>query len=439
MDEMSPDQDALSDNESYISRILFLQHRIQKMMKKEREIPRLEDVLKEPTEPDEADVNSIPDFYYKQKEFIKGMFNVAEETVVVQCEDVTLDGVKAHKVPIQPMAIRVPFAASETTTETAGEYWAESTKEKVFYVQSNAPCHPLLVKSMYQHGLIEALMYAYTYHADVVLSPDDMWLTIAHGLALHILNSAEELRSKFVDHKGQKEIIVAGAPTIESADWEDILSQFQQQLQINVKGEFATKSLCDFTTTGRIERYASNISLMCAMQKYFKYAVLGCGIRNVYFLGTLEDWQKLRTKVEMLPQYGLEGWSKSLLYIIDHWIESYQGRVNRDFWGKMVDKIHGQAGSGMSNTRNDFTGWIVYLAQRKYTMTRAQFPKVVFEAPFVYVEATGKISKLKFVAGYTGLRYSSEAFRPQLSYAVIASTGATPPEPPLRMPPEYSY
>ena len=192
---------------------------------------------------------------------------------------------------------------------------------------------------------------------------------------------------------------------------------------MRIKGEFAQTSLCDFSCSGKVEKYSSIISLMSAMKEYFCFISGGCGIRNVYFIGTLEDWLKLREKIKKLKGIGLESWIPRLLYVVDHWIECYQGKVNVDFWNKMVDKVHGTNLSDfIVKKRSDFTGWIVYLAGKQDIIKGDMFPLIVFNAPLRYIEIVDgkeKEKNLKLYSGYSGLRYFGGAFRPQLSYAVV--------------------
>jgi hypothetical protein len=48
---------------------------------------------------------------------------------------------------------------------------------------------------------------AYALHGDLVVSPDDIWLAIAMSFGEYVNKNAEDLRKKFVDHEGKKEII----------------------------------------------------------------------------------------------------------------------------------------------------------------------------------------------------------------------------------------
>ena len=71
-----------------------------------------------------------------------------------------------------------------------------------------------------------------------------------------------------------------------------------------------------------------------------------CGIPSVTLEGTLEDWIKIRNKVEKFSEYGLLEWSKSLSYILDKFIETYKGNGDKDFWNKICNFKYITVGSG---------------------------------------------------------------------------------------------
>ena len=48
------------------------------------------------------------------------------------------------------------------------------------------------------HGLIAATAIAYKQHYPLVLCPDMIWLTVLQGLAQHVANHPESLRSRLV-------------------------------------------------------------------------------------------------------------------------------------------------------------------------------------------------------------------------------------------------
>jgi len=58
------------------------------------------------------------------------------------------------------------------------------------------------------HAIFSAFLYAYNSHEDIVLSPDDIWLMICTYFSKYVNENAEQLRSLFVDHEGQKKLTV---------------------------------------------------------------------------------------------------------------------------------------------------------------------------------------------------------------------------------------
>jgi hypothetical protein len=49
---------------------------------------------------------------------------------------------------------------------------------------------------------------AYNHHGDIMISPDDVWVTIMFFFSKYVNDNAEELRSKFVDHEGEKKLVI---------------------------------------------------------------------------------------------------------------------------------------------------------------------------------------------------------------------------------------
>ena len=54
----------------------------------------------------------------------------------------------------------------------------------------------------------------------------------------------------------------------------------------------------NFTTTGRVEKIISTAVILNTCQKFFSFGrcMTECGIQNVHFGGTLDDWKSVLTK-----------------------------------------------------------------------------------------------------------------------------------------------
>jgi hypothetical protein len=184
------------------------------------------------------------------------------------------------------------------------------------------------------HPLMAAVHMAFSDHRPLVLSPDIVWVTIAQGLALHIVQNAEALRFDLVRHQGKKELVVSRmAWDFSSAEfWNGVVGDFSALLQ---RESTAVHDLmvCDFSTTGTVERVVSQVVLMDALREYFDYVLACiCGIPTVTLEGTPADWSRLREKAAQLSRYGLDWWVQHLLPICDQFVRASQGNADRAFW-----------------------------------------------------------------------------------------------------------
>ncbi len=122
----------------------------------------------------------------------------------------------------------------------------------------------------------------------------------------------------------------------------------------NVKHNVTELLTSNFSTTTKIESFLSFVAIMDTFQKYFEYEcyMTLCGIRNVHFMGTLDDWKVLRQKTEELKKFTVSGrdnfgsYIDGLSTIIDQFIQTYQGKVDHHFWNKVMDIEH--VGGGKS-------------------------------------------------------------------------------------------
>ena len=216
------------------------------------------------------------------------------------------------------------------------------------------------------------LVTAYANHMSVTLSPDMVWLLISQGFARYVDEHAEELRSLFVDHDGKMGLFVEGNDILfDNADWPKLIGAFASQIEENTKGGIAQVITADFSTTGPVERVASQITLMKSMEHYFEYEydVPICGIPSITLKGTPEDWQRVLEKAKKLSQYGLDGWVKELEPILTEFVHAAQGHPNQRFWQSIVKKIRedelraagGGGGCGDETEPTLLDGWFLKL------------------------------------------------------------------------------
>lgn len=301
------------------------------------------------------------------------------------------------------------------------------------------------------HALAQAAHDAFYRHHPLVLSPDAVWFCLAQGFAHHVALNAEALRQRFVHHEGKKKLIVQrpdfflGQPN----PWPEAFAAFSDQIAQHV-GRLRDLVVADFSTTGAVERAASEVLLMDTFQAYFEYEMLaGCGIPSITLLGTVDDWKSVRRRAAMLSEFGLEAWTSALLPVLDEVVRTAEGHVDAGFWRSF---FRYESGSGPS----ELTGWILvlfpyikgqnerlapspYLDRWEQALRAAEkrtqrgffkpegpslgaIPSSLASAPVNFVDVRdGSSHKLRFVAGLFGVVQDAVtgALAPEFGWAVV--------------------
>lgn len=220
------------------------------------------------------------------------------------------------------------------------------------------------LKAWDKDNFYQCVVYAYACHKSLALSPDMIWLLISQGFARYVNAHAEELRPKLVDHTGKMDLVVQFKT--KKDDWPKLIEGFASQIDQHTKGEIAKTITANFTTTGPVERVASQITLMESAKKYFNYIAmrLSCGIPSITIQGTPNDWEAVLSKTKKLEEYGLSEWTKSLEPILQEFIRASEGRPNQQFWKCMVkqqptEKLKG--GGCSMDKPTELDGWFLKL------------------------------------------------------------------------------
>jgi len=197
------------------------------------------------------------------------------------------------------------------------------------------------------------------------------------------------------------------------------------KIKENTKDGITNVLEASFSTTQRIEKLLSVAVVMNSFQKYFDYGrcIPGCGIRNVLFMGTLEDWNKLADRLVELIKYDVDGaWKKyveEVAPIIKKFINTYNGKVDVSFWNKIMNFEHGRLGSG-STTK--VSGWILKFFGIYNQVDTSDINSYNIDFPVeIDNHLTGIKKMVNIVGGFGGVYKDNEnlAYRPQMSMIVL--------------------
>lgn len=358
-----------------------------------------------------------------------------------------------------PTATRAPQSLAETSPKAAIEMLAGG------HVEACSQYHGRVVASPF-HPLVAAIHDAFCDHRALVLSPDMFWLLITQGLARHINEQPEELRSRFVQHQGKAKLEVRRDDFLKGSPenpWPDVFAEFSAQIQNHIGAENHGRIVAEFSTTGPVERAANEVVLLDALQSYFEYDfVTMCGIPEVALEGTVADWEKLAQLCgEIGAAYDLRWWTDRIQPRLSRIARNAAGVDDPALW-RDIYKIDNSSGGPYSN------GWIIeffpylqttgYLHKERSTLCEdwrerlanpddyrevqllernwlftgrgrgvqlPDLPGSLCRAPFQW-HYLSSVFSMEFLAGFIGFTQNAEtlAVRPHIGWAVRETKSA---------------
>jgi len=204
------------------------------------------------------------------------------------------------------------------------------------------------------HPLIDAVGKAFSDHRPLILSPDSIWLTIEQGFAHHVAENAETLRPRLVRHQGTC-VLTTIVPELSLSNFVFAISDLSRQIRAATDPVLHETLICDFSTSTQAIRTASEVVLMDCYSSYFEYQMMClCGIPKIRLLGSLDDWQRIRARVEVIATFGLEWWVARLRPILDELVRTAGGSIDLKFWQAIYKPKH-------TYGTQTVTGWVADL------------------------------------------------------------------------------
>ena len=209
------------------------------------------------------------------------------------------------------------------------------------------------------NSFVMSAVKAYSDHHHLTIRPDDVWLAICTQFSNYINGNSEQLRDKFVDFKGKKQLVVSGGGTLLTANYEDLCNRMTFEISKNIKDKDIREWVIpNFTTTNDTDKMVGAVVLMASMKSYFDYKMcLMCNLPSVTLLGEVDDWLQVRNRASKLLEFDLSKkemskWTNLLFPVLDNFVNTAKGNPDITWWNKIVHYEGG--GSGPTY----ISGWI---------------------------------------------------------------------------------
>lgn len=153
---------------------------------------------------------------------------------------------------------------------------------------------PIVIAS--NNGFVRAGWAAYAHHNHLRIRPEDVWFAILTQFSFYVNAHAEELRSHFVAHEGQKPLEVEEYGTIRTVDFGRLAVAMTKEIEKKlVDPELCQWILPDFTTTDEIvDTTTAAVLMMGTMQAYFTYTMSVSGVSDMLFYPSCYDERGFR-------------------------------------------------------------------------------------------------------------------------------------------------
>lgn len=291
--------------------------------------------------------------------------------------------------------------------------------------------------------VISGFLRAYQEHRPITLSPDIVWLLICQGFGRHVAINAEELQQKFVNFNRRDTLKVVrkyDGTSLQRFPWETAFPELIEKVKGYVGEELPSIFTADFTTTTPVSLMASQITILDTIETYCRFkrteivefkntSVVNCGIPEVTIEGSLEDWQKIMEKLDVLEKYELRWWTKELRPVIGEIIKAKSGKFSKKFWEKMI-RFQNTDSKG---SFEDIDGWFLkfypYLdndnrSTMKSVKDISELPEEIVSIPFKYEswldqDTPDKKLNMEFLVGFVGLSQDSLTYnlKPEIGWA----------------------
>jgi hypothetical protein len=286
---------------------------------------------------------------------------------------------------------------------------------------------------------LATIMSSYNEHKDIILACDDVWTIITLHFSKYVNAHAEELRPMLVPHTGVKPLTVVTAKQILESQWEEFFDLMETEIRENSNPGVIDTFQSSFSTTGPVEKLLSTAVVMNTMKSFFHYTriIPFCGIRHAVLLGSLEDWQRLLERVRGLRAYGVTSdwldYISNLEPVLEQFIRTYNGDVDREFWDKVMNVTGASAGSGSTTY---ISGWaLAFYGMHGQRVELGELADPYIDVPvLIDNKLTGEKKQSYIVGGFGGICEVHETvtsnvpgdsqsvevngYRPQMSFVV---------------------
>lgn len=194
----------------------------------------------------------------------------------------------------------------------------------------------------YIKSLVNYILYAYNSHKPLLINMNVVNNAILDVLTVMVEQKSEELRSKFVDHAGKKQLWILDSE-------KDIISAYLCQIKGDsnhrvINELFDIINNFSLPTTTECDKKCYQLSLLTMFGNYYSYFMTCCGIPGLLFTDDRESILKSKNLIKTLLDYldvqdcEVKTWQNSVYNFYDELLNVYDGHPTVDYWNAIISR-----------------------------------------------------------------------------------------------------
>ena len=165
---------------------------------------------------------------------------------------------------------------------------------------------------------------------------------------------------------------------------------------------------------------------MSSFKQYFDYTrcLSRCGIENVYFSGTRDDWLKVLQKLLNLKQYDVDGKLKNYVNhvseIIKKFMDTYDGNPDLGWWNNIMTTEKVRMMSGQTKELG-VEGWILHFFGIYKKCDITEIPSFSINVPIKLVnELTQTTKDMELLGDWVSVSKVNETtYKPDIGICIL--------------------
>jgi len=220
-----------------------------------------------------------------------------------------------------------------------------------------------------QKGFVRTVITAHVGRHNLIITPEDVWATILSQFYFYLKANPNEtfetVEIPSFDGEMNLNIIPDAGFRQPTGQPNQLMKLIASQVMAKWADSPLKKWILPHIISEPIDSYkllgaeSVGVEITPSSEKYSKLAPKN-GIPKITLKGSKQDWKNVAAHLDEKIEYGevMNKWGRELTPILDQFLNAKEGKIDVDFWQKMVYYAGNNSDPDGNSTSNLVSGWI---------------------------------------------------------------------------------